>query len=260
MNNYFNYCFKSNKPFGLLVPEIGHLHSNHDTSNVCANGRYCAKEVVMMVEWLLNNILYIRTIYNKHKFWKKKSTHDIEKTIVVVTFFPAQKELIKFALNATAEMFQRPELAVIPCFTADEFVARNDNYDIVLLSTIYGAYDNWDYIRDNSGIVNDVFSQAKDYCFIFGEQNDPRRIWRESKAIEDFRNRIYLTIPDMLKYPGPEAIMHEDEKLFIRDMLIYRMINAGYDVIARFDKRMTSGSLGYQKKDPDGDSLFEIWL
>lgn len=250
----FNFL---DKPFGKLVPEIGHLHSCHDTSIECENGRYCAKEAARLVEWLLNNISYIQTVYCKDKFWKWKATFSIDKTIIVVTPFQSQKELIKFALNITAEIYQTPELAFVPCVTVEELLSKKDHCNILLFSAVYGAYDNWDYIRDNADTTNAVLSWAKDYCFIFGEQNDPQGIWRTSEAIENFRNRIYRFIPDMLEYPGPEAVEHEDEELFIRDVLMECISDAGYNVIDPIDRRMDPGSLDNLRKAPDGD--FEIF-
>ncbi len=244
---------KSIKPFGKFCPSLGHLHVSHTTSTVCEEGRYCAKEVARLVEWLANNISYIKKVYSKFAF---ETSIDIKNVIIVVTPFQAQKDLIRLTLDSTAEMLQIPDLSIISCATIDEALAMEYKCRIVLFSPVYGTDDDWDYLRNNYIKINQMISWAKDYFFVVWESNDPRRLWRTSKALEEFRHKVYRFVDDLIEFPGPKACDHEDELFDIRDTLVETMRNAGYDVFDPIDRRMDPGSLENLRKAPDGD--FEI--
>lgn len=251
------------KPLGHLCPTVGHIHVTHPTSSVERGSRYCINEADAIIEWLLSNYHFIRKTYT----FINPSTRQLEydnNTIVIITPFQAQREIIHAALKAASMIKGYSEIVNIPCISIYELLMMNRRNPIIIFSTVYGADEDWGFIRQCYDVINVAFSWAKDYFFTFGERNVRYELRKYSLAVQNFFDCTFRVVPDSLeriqykeRSVGNNTKVSLHNNIMMRDILINLMrqsdINVNTD--SKEGQRILDNrtSLKEEKKAPDED-------
>jgi hypothetical protein len=220
-------------PFGIYCPPIGSIHVSHEASTVTKDSRYSAREVIDIATWLFDNLEYIKQTYSKINPFTRRIKFDMTSTVVIVTPFEAQRDLLRKTLEYVAYRHDfAGELGNIACLTLDELWARGKNSSILIFSPTYGSDDYWEYIRDNYNLIDKAFSWPKHYVFVFGESNDTHARWR--KHLKGYLDKTYRSIPYQLDGNNLDRSLHQ--RYYIREMLLEWMKSDGYVVTDPSDR------------------------
>lgn len=238
-----------NLPFGRYCPPVGYIEASHESSTVTDDSRYSVREVIEIITWLFDNLDFIQQTYSKVSLFTRRVKFDMTSTVVIVTPFEAQRDLIKRALEHVASRcYFAIKLASIACLTLDELWTRGKNSSILIFSPTYGSDDYWEYLRDNYNLIDKAFAWPKHYFFVFCDSNDTHGRWR--MHLEDFLDKTYRIIPYLLDGKYPERSLHE--RFYIREMLLDWMKSEGY-VVSDPSDRWIPGTLENLRMAPDGD-------
>jgi len=261
-----NREFKSNKLLGDFCPEIGNIHVAHDSSKLEKNGRYSLIEADTIAKWLADNIRFIEKKYARYNSRTGQYEYDI-KTLIVITPFQSQKNLIKYILDLAAKKYCYPELMKIPCLSIYELLTMGEKNNIILFSTVYGSNEDWKFFWKSRDIIEVALLWAKDYFFVFGERNIPQSIRKTYDDINYFLDETRNFIPDNLEKSSIEAehfsgdkqraILDKELGAFLTEHLRGMGINVSTDMNEQKRKLDELRTMSKEEaKDIDGD--FEV--